>query len=221
LNRKSGYFINWMLPNLFGAIISNEQIGDIKGIGGAFSNIGLIYKKICDYDAALNYCQQSLAIMQQIGDWKGEGVALNNIGQIYESILDYETALIYLKCSLAIHQQIGNRQAEGKALNNIGKIYFAKCDYDTALAYLQQSLSINQQAGDIGGLATTCNNIGAIYFEQKNDIENSIPLFMQSYTIFQKIGSPNVQYPANYLNKIVEQIGEQKFQETLSKQNQQ
>ena len=134
---------------------------------------------------------------------------------------DYETALRYLEQSLAIQQQIGDLQGEGVTFNNISQIHKVRGNYETALRYLEQSLVIMQQIGDILGMATTLNNIGVIYLNQKNDAESAIQFFIQSYQIFEKIGLPNGQSPLSYLNTIIEQIGEQKFQEILSKLNQQ
>ena len=76
-----------------------------------------------DYETALTYLKQSLAIRQQIGDKAGEGTTLNNISQIYDAQGDYETALTYLKQSLAISQQIGDKAGEGTTLNNISTLF--------------------------------------------------------------------------------------------------
>ncbi len=106
------------------------------------NNISQIYLAKGDYDTALRYLEQSLAIQQQIGD-RNEGTSLNNIGQIYFKKGDYDTAFaLFGTKSLAITQQIGDRKGEGTTLNNISQIYDAKGDYDTALRYLEQSLAI-------------------------------------------------------------------------------
>jgi len=194
-----------------------QQIGDRKGESTTIGNIASIYYSKGDYEKAIQYYHDDLAICQQMGDRQGEGTTLNNISQIYGARGDYDTALQYLKQSLAIQQQIGDRQGEGTTLNNIAGIYRARGDYDSTLQYLQQSLAISQQIGDTAGLATTLNNMGVIYWEQKNEVENAIQLLVQSYQIFQQIGSPNVQYPERYLGEIFESIGEARFQEIIAK----
>ncbi len=201
------------------SLVIQQQIGDRQGEGATLNNISQIYQARGDYDTALNYLEQSLSIRLQIGDRKGEGATLNNLATTAHSKGNYDTALGYLQQSLIIRQQIGDRQGEGTTLNNLSQIYSAKGDYDTALGYLEQSLIITQQIGDIAGLASTLNNMGAIYFNQKDDIENAILFFMQSYQILNKIGSPNSQYPANYLGQIIEKIGEEKFQNVLTSLN--
>jgi tetratricopeptide (TPR) repeat protein len=203
------------------ALTITKKIGNRKAEGATLNNISQIYESRGNYETALTFLEQSLVIQQQIGDRKGEGTTLSNISHIYYFKGDYIKTLTYLKKSLAIMQQIGDRQGEGGTLNNLSQIYSVKGDYETALGYLQQSLNIQQQIGDIAGMATTLHNIGAIFFNDKKDFENAISFFMQSYKILKKIGSPDSQAPEGYLNEIIRQIGEQKFQEIVSKLEQQ
>jgi tetratricopeptide (TPR) repeat protein len=151
------------------------------------NNISQIYDAQGDYETALAYLKQSLAIMQQIGDKAGEGTTLNNISQIFKAQGDYATALEYLKQSLTICQQIGDKAGEGTTLNNISQIYDAQGDYETALAYLKQSLTIRQQIGDKAGEGTTLNNISALYHAQ-GDYETALEYLKQSLAIQRQIG---------------------------------
>ena len=141
-----------------------------------------------------------------------KGAILNQYGQVNQAFALYEQ-------SLAINRKIGDRKGEGATLNNLGTAAHAKGDYDTALRFLEQSLAIRQQISDISGLATTLTNMGAIYWEQKNDVENAVKAFVKSYQILKKIGSPNIQYPANYLNTIIETIGQTRFEQILAQLN--
>ncbi len=193
-----------------------QQIGDRQGEGYTLNNISLIYFAKGDYDTALKCLEQSLQIMQQIGDRKGEGYTLNNISQIYAAKGDYDTALKCLEQSLQIMQQIGDRKGEGYTLNNISQIYAAKGDYDTALKCLEQSLQIRQQIGDINGMANTFFNMGALYFKLKQFEQAVLPL-IQAYQIFQQIGSPNAQAVEGWLNSLIGEIGEERFEEISSK----
>ena len=124
-------------------------------------------------------------------------------------------ALTYLQQSLSICQQIGNKEGEGATLNNIGQIYRARGDYKTALTYLQQSLTIQQQIGDKSGEATSLHNIGATYLEQYQNIENALPLLWRAYLICKQIGSSDADNTAMYLNAILEQIGEERYNQLI------
>jgi tetratricopeptide (TPR) repeat protein len=96
---------------------------DLKTRAEALGQTGKLLHHLGDFQNALPFMKQSLAIMQQIGDKAGEGTTLNNISQIYNAQGDYETALSYLKQSLAIRQQIGDKAGLCATLFNMGHIH--------------------------------------------------------------------------------------------------
>ncbi|MEH1839057.1 MAG: tetratricopeptide repeat protein [Nostoc sp.] len=59
------------------------EIGERKGEGATFNNIGSVYLYLGQYPKALEFFQQALAINKQVGDKSGEGATLNNIGSVY------------------------------------------------------------------------------------------------------------------------------------------
>jgi tetratricopeptide (TPR) repeat protein len=89
----------------------------------ALGQTGKQHLHLGDYDTALKYLKQSLAIQQEIGDKSGEGTTLNNISQIFKARGDYDTALKYLKQSLTIQQEIGDNAGLCATLFNIGHIH--------------------------------------------------------------------------------------------------
>lgn len=161
---------------------------DLKTRAEALGQTGKILHHLGDFQNALPFMKQSLAIQQQIGDKAGESTSLNNISQIYDAQGDYETALSYLKQSLAIQQQIGDTEGEGISLNNISQIFKEQGDYETALSYLKQSLAIQQQIGDKAGEGTSLNNISQIFKEQ-GDYEKALSYLKQSLAIQQQVGN--------------------------------
>jgi len=84
------------------------------------------------------------------------------------------------------------------------------------LSYLEQSLKIRQEIGDIVGMAVVLHNMGTMLHEQK-ELAAATPYLIQAYNVFNKIGSPNAKVTEGYLADIVEQIGEDRFKEILSK----
>jgi tetratricopeptide (TPR) repeat protein len=164
-----------------------EKDVDEKTNAEALNYNGMMLFRVGQYDTALGYLEQSLAIRQQIGDRKGEGTTLNNISLIYDAKGDYDTALGYLEQSLAIRQQIGDRPGEGVTLNNLATTAHAKGDYDTALVYLEKSLAIQQQIGDRQGEGVTLNNL-ATTAHAKGDYDTALRYLEQSLAIQQQIG---------------------------------
>jgi len=191
-----------------------QAIGDRRGESIILNNLSQVYKNKGNYDEAIRCAEMDLKICQTTGDSVGEYVTRNSLSEIAYDRGDYDTALWYLNQNLSI-QVTGDRTAEGVTLNNAGQIYSIKGDYDTARRYLEQSLKIRQDIGDAYGLAETLTNIGAVFYKQ-NRREEALPLLWQAYQILKKIGSPNVQAPAGYLNAIIQQIGEARFQEIVA-----
>jgi tetratricopeptide (TPR) repeat protein len=140
-----------------------------------------------DYETALGYLKQALAIQKEIGDRAGEGTTLNNLSQIYDARGDYETALGYLKQALAIAQEIGDRAGEGGTLNNLATVSYANGDYETALGYLKQALAIVQEIGERAGEGATLNNLSQIY-RARGDYETALGYLKQALAIQKEIG---------------------------------
>jgi tetratricopeptide (TPR) repeat protein len=158
--------------------------------GRALNESGLAHYNLSNYDQALEYHQQSLAITREIGNRNGEGATLNNISLIFQAKGDYDTALNYLKKSLAITRKIGDRNGEGMTLNNISQIFKARGDYDTALNYLKKSIAIQRKIGDRNGEGTTLNNISQI-FKARGDYDTALNYLKKSLAIQRKIGDRN------------------------------
>ena len=153
---------------------------------------GRLYVKIGEYDTALDYLKESLAIWQKIGDKQGEGFTLNNIAEISKIKGDYDKALEYLKQSLVIKQENNDKQAKSTALNNISVIHRAEGNYDKALDYLKQSLVIDQEVGDKRGEGTTLNNIAEIH-GKRGDYNTALEYIKQSLAIVQEIGDKQME----------------------------
>ena len=100
----------------------------------ALDQTGRQHLHLGNYDSALTYLQQSLAIRLEIGDRAGEGATLNNLSQIYDARGDYDSALTYLQQSLAIRLEIGDISGRCITLFNIGHIHAQKEEWDNAMS---------------------------------------------------------------------------------------
>ena len=83
-----------------------------KGLGDS----GLNHLNLSEYDEALTFLEQSLAIRRAIGDRAGEGATLNNISQIYDARGDYATALTFLEPVSYTHLDVYKRQRKVRAV---------------------------------------------------------------------------------------------------------
>ncbi|MBC7882521.1 MAG: tetratricopeptide repeat protein, partial [Anaerolineae bacterium] len=69
------------------------QIGDKKGEGNAYGNLGVAYKNLGEYQKAIEYHNKALQIDIQIGSKLGEGQDYGNLGNAYYSLGEYQKAI--------------------------------------------------------------------------------------------------------------------------------
>ena len=55
------------------ALVIKSEIGDKKGEGSCYANLGTVFQSLGQYDKAKEYLQKALVITTEIGDRKGEG----------------------------------------------------------------------------------------------------------------------------------------------------
>lgn len=172
----------------------------LNGIGGVYENLG-------QYQQALDYYQQALAIRRDIGDREGEGASLNSIGGGYSSLGQYQQALNYYQQALVIFQNLGHRAGEGTTLNNIGIVYQYLGQYQQALDYHQQSLAIKQEIGNREGEGASLDSIGRIYHNLGQG-RPALEFYQQALVIAQEIGNRAGQAAIlNNIGAILSDIG--------------
>ena len=156
--------------------------------GSALINLGNAYNSLGEYQQAIDFHQQFLAIAQQIGDRHGEAISLNNLGNAYNSLGEYQQAIDFLQQSLAIAQQIGDRHGEAISLVNLGRAYYFLGEYQQAIDFYQQSLAIAQQIGDRNGEAISLGNLGDAY-NSLGEYQQATECNQQRLEIAREIGS--------------------------------
>jgi len=98
----------------------------LKTRARALNQIGKLYDHTGDYETALPYLEQSLAVYQKIGDKAGASGALNNISAIHHTRGIYDQALAYLEQELVISREIGDRSGMCATLFNMGHLSLQK-----------------------------------------------------------------------------------------------
>ena len=89
----------WRRAIMWRSVRILEGLGDKSGEGTTLNNISQIFKARGDYETALRYLEQSLAISQEIGDKSGEGVkkikaSMNNDFALYKRCVKNQEILI-------------------------------------------------------------------------------------------------------------------------------
>ncbi|MBP5971887.1 tetratricopeptide repeat protein [Brasilonema sp. CT11] len=151
------------------------------------TSLGNAYESLAQYQKAIDYHQQSLAISLEIGDRKGEANSLGNLGNAYRYLGQYQKAIDYYQQSLAISLEIGDRNGEAASLVGLGNAYRYLGQYQMAIDYHQQSLAISLEIGDRKGEAASLGNLGNAY-NWLGQYQMAIDYHQQSLAISLEIG---------------------------------
>ncbi len=153
----------------------------------SLTSLGNAYKSLGEYQKAIEFHQQSLAIKREIGDRGGEAKSYGNLGTVYGSLGEYQKAIEFYQQSLAIEREIGDQGGEAASYNNLGNVYYSLGEYQKAIEFHQQSLAIKREIGDRGGEASSYNNLGNVY-SSLGEYQKAIEFHQQSLAIFREIG---------------------------------
>ncbi len=157
-----------------------------KGISAAFlNNLGWVYAAMGQYDRAMDYYQQSLALFGETKNRRHEAEQLMGLGGVCLSLGQNDRALDYYQQALAINQEVKDCFIQGNLLSNLGWLHHRMGQTDRALEYYQQALAVHRalciqpinrpfqlrnrhgEAGDLNDLA--CIHMKPDQYDQARD----------------------------------------------------
>jgi tetratricopeptide (TPR) repeat protein len=185
-----GYNTN--LVELYGQLVEAWQQNNFDSwkFAASLINLGNAYYSLGQYQRAIDYYQQSLAITGKIGNRNGEANSLIGLGNAYYSLGQYQVAIDYHQQSLTITREIGDRNVEAKSLIGLGNAYDSLGQYKRAIDYYQQSLAVFPKLGDRNVEAACLNNLGHASYSQ-GQYQVAIDYHQQSLAITGEIGNRN------------------------------
>ena len=128
--------------------LSEATNGQNETTAKAYNNIGNVYRKLGDYDKALEYHFKALEIRKSLLRENNSDTAMSyiNIGAVYDELGDYDKALEYDFKALEIYKAVlgENHPDTAMSYNNIGIVYSILGDYGKALEYHFKSLEIQK-----------------------------------------------------------------------------
>jgi len=107
-----------------------------------YNRIGLVYRRLGNYNFALKYLKLALQIAKKVGNQNQVVMILNDIGETYSMSIEYSVALRYYARALEISQNFSNFVGMGITLNHLGEIYNLIGLFDQSINCCQQSMNI-------------------------------------------------------------------------------
>ncbi|MBE9040788.1 tetratricopeptide repeat protein [Oscillatoriales cyanobacterium LEGE 11467] len=156
--------------------------------GICFNGMGNAYHSLGEYQRAIDFYQQYLAIAREIGNRNGEGTALGNLGVAYQFLGEYQRAIDFYQQHLAIAREIGDRNGEGTALGNLGLVYQSLREYQRAIDFHQRSLAVAKEIKNYQGEGIALVNFGKIEFTLER-YSKALENMQRALEIFETISS--------------------------------
>jgi tetratricopeptide (TPR) repeat protein/KaiC/GvpD/RAD55 family RecA-like ATPase len=113
----------------------------------AYHNLGNIQMLRGDYDAALEWYQKSLALMERLGNLEGIAGSYHQIGMIHQDRGDYDAALEWYQKSLALRERLGNLAGIAASLGQIGTVLAKQKKFREAIGLTHTALVLFKRIG--------------------------------------------------------------------------
>ncbi|GCL48145.1 tetratricopeptide repeat protein 28 like [Microcystis aeruginosa NIES-3787] len=150
--------------------------------------LGNCYDYLGQYEQAIDYHQQSLAIDEEMGNRQGGASSLGNLGNCYHSLGQYQTAIkYYLQCH-DISKKMGFEQVMASSLGGLGHCYHSLGQYQTAIEYYLQCHDISKKMGFEQVMASSLGGLGHCY-HSLGQYQTAITYHQQSLKISEEIGN--------------------------------
>ena len=151
----------------------------------AWNKFNLAWSRNGDYESAIQYAKEGLALTEKLKFKWGKGRANFVLGRCFELKADYTESLKHHFTALKISLEMGNKVLTLVEYYDIGKIYNRMANYPEALKYFFASLKVVKEIKADNWLAGIQARIGTVYFNQENHDEAQ-KYFTEAYSIAEK-----------------------------------
>jgi signal transduction histidine kinase/Tfp pilus assembly protein PilF len=142
------------------ATLYDDPLHDDYGQCLTLANIGNIEYRLGNYDAALEYARQSMALATKNDFTSNIGYVHKLQGRIYRQQKKFDDALLEYKAAQKVYLYHGDGRSAAELLQNIGNIYFDKSEISGALKSYEESLVLAKKVQSRPLIANAYNCIG-------------------------------------------------------------
>jgi tetratricopeptide (TPR) repeat protein len=139
------------------------KINDSRWKQWSIGNLGTAYRRMGQFQRAIDCYQQALACARTMQDRPGEDVWLGNLGRAYADLGQIIQAMRCYELALEIDREVDDLNGEWIDLYNLGNSYLALGQTDRAMSNYEQSLAIAREIEDLGGEEANLGKLGSCY----------------------------------------------------------
>lgn len=165
-----------------------NKTGSLHWQARALNSIALSYRSQSDFQKAIQYFEQAIAILEKNGDRNFLSAVYGNMGDVYRLQSNFPKAIDCITKSLSLAEALGDRRKVADSYIGIATIYFDVPDSDDkTLEYLEKARKEYDALDDEEGLALVYGNLAAIYLNQ-DSLDMALDMNEKSMALQQKLG---------------------------------
>jgi len=165
------------------------ELGYQQAMVYAFDRLSDLSNEQGNYEQALTFANQGLALAEEIEDRLAQGSLQNNLGIIAFSQGQTDTAREHFTRAKEIYADSGQIRNVAALDMNLGAVMGQGGDLDTSLTYFESALETFRTIGEKRILSRIYSNLGFVA-SLKGDIQSSITYYEDGLTIARSIGIP-------------------------------
>lgn len=149
-----------------------SRVDDLRYLGSANNNLGLIANELGQFEDAIEYHQKALDYRRKLGMKALEGSSLNNIGIVFTHKKEYKEAITYFDRGLAYDSLWNIRPTTYvRLMDNRAYAQFLSGDMENLPQALIRPLQLRDSLNDVLGSATSNLHIAEYFFKQDSITE--------------------------------------------------
>lgn len=150
------------------AIPLAQEEKDLELLARLYNNMGLVAKAKNNYEARINYYEQSLTIYKELGKEELRAETLYNLGLTYKELQEIDKAIILINECIEILGKKDDSPTLGSAYTTLGNIYTQLGDREKAISSHEKAINYGNKSGS-DRMGDYYNNIGKAWMSFGND----------------------------------------------------
>ena len=164
---------------------------------GIYNNLGIVYRKIGDYDKSIELYNKIKTLNTNP---KNNETIINNIGNVYNEQKKYNLALKTYKEAYKKSLLIKDKKLIARILSNLGRVQ-SKLNNPESIINLQNALRIRDSLNYLSGVNTSYDHLTEYYKDQN---ETEMALIYANKTLELAKSRNNIEYQEVALSNLIE-----------------
>jgi tetratricopeptide (TPR) repeat protein len=182
-----------------------REVGDLRSIAQALSNLANVVKLQNQYSRARSLCAECLSIFQDLDDKAGVAWSLNHQGDVARDQGDATAARSLYEQALQMFRDLGDRWGIAGTLADLGSLARKQRDFPTAYALYRESIRLFQELEHKRGIARLLECFAVAAADQL-EAERSLRLAGAAAALRRNIGVPLTPAEQSKLEAMLDQV---------------